>query len=475
MFAHWKKNRSERVRKSRSLTSLILCLCILLGFVFSACGSASSVPSSPAADPSAVPETPPSPLTDDPAVPDAGDPAPAEEPSGEKTEAPSPAEAETGGEQAEPETPVPEDAAPAERKARRVDFSVKVNNISTTAPTDDNPYSVQKFERSARMRLFLDEPVSSLYFIWNDFPGKFFITVDGTRYEYDGSRYLHQFVELPQASADILIAMPNRRTQLCDLYAFTEGAPPDWVQVWESLGEDETADMLLFPTHSDDEFLFFGGVIPLYAGEQGKKLQVVYMNIYMEDYVIRTHELLNGLWSAGCRIYPVINDQVDVLFDSVEEAAAYYGYDNFVSFQVEMIRRFKPKVIVEHDFDGEYGHPTHIFNAYCLADAVNMAGSAEYYPESAEQYGVWDTPKTYFHLYPENPIVLDFETPLAHFDGATAADIAARAYGYYYSQHPYYWGVFFSGPYDCHKWGLYRSTVGLDEAGGDMFENIPEN
>ena len=93
--------------------------------------------------------------------------------------------------------------------------------------------------------------------------------------------------------------------------------------------------------------------------------------------------------------------------------------------------------------------------------------------ESAAKYGVWDTPKTYFHLYKENAIVMNFETPLEHFDGATAADIASKAYGYYYSQHPYYWGVFFNGDYDCHKWGLYRSTVGIDE-NADMFDHIPE-
>ncbi len=449
----------------------MIVLSILLTMVLSACGAMSSDQVFPNTEPSspALPETA-GPISEEISHVEAS----ADEP--DDTSVVQSVE-DTGSAPPEEDDipPVQEVTEPAEKKARRVDFSVKVNNISTTAPTDDNPYSVQKFERSARMRLFLDEPVSSLYFIWNDFPGQFYITVDGTRYEYDGSQYLHQFVELPQASADILIAMPNRRTQLCDIYAFTEGTPPDWVQVWETLGEDETADMLLFPTHSDDEFLFFGGVIPLYAGEQGKKLQVVYMNIYMEDFVIRTHELLNGLWSAGCHIYPVINNQVDMMFDTVDEAAAFYGYDNFVSFQVEMIRRFKPKVIVEHDFDGEYGHPTHILNAYCLADAVNLAKSEENYPESAEKYGVWDTPKTYFHLYKENPIVLDFETPLEHFDGATAAEIATRAYGYYNSQHPYYWGVFFNGPYDCHKWGLYRSTVGLDEIGGDMFENISEN
>ena len=466
-----RREKSESKYSFSSVKAAVICLLLIMALMLPACAGIAPAQEQAAADTQSA-EAPASEPAPEEILPEeeAAIPEDNSEPDGAAlSEGDEPAEPDQTGAEAVPQ----EETAPVAKKARQVDFSVRVNNIFTTAPTDDNYYSVQKFERNARMRLFLDEPISSLYIVWNDFPGSFYITVDGVRTEYDGSTYLHQFITLPQPSSDVMLTMPNRKTQLSDIYAFTEGTPPDWVQVWETLDEGETVDMLLFPTHSDDEFLFFGGVIPLYAGEQGKTLQVVYMNLYMEDFVIRTHELLNGLWCAGCHIYPVINDQVDVFTESYEEAKEYYGYDRFVSFQVEMIRRFKPKVIVEHDFNGEYGHPTHILNAYCMADAVNMAPFEEYYPESAAKYGVWDTPKTYFHLYKENAIVMNFETPLEHFDGATAADIASKAYGYYYSQHPYYWGVFFNGDYDCHKWGLYRSTVGIDE-NADMFDHIPE-
>ena len=36
----------------------------------------------------------------------------------------------------------------------------------------------------------------------------------------------------------------------------------------------EDADMLLLPTHADDEHLWFGGTMPYYAGELGYKVQV---------------------------------------------------------------------------------------------------------------------------------------------------------------------------------------------------------
>ncbi|MBO6014684.1 MAG: PIG-L family deacetylase [Oscillospiraceae bacterium] len=370
-----------------------------------------------------------------------------------------------------PEAPVVPDVP---RKARRVDFSVLVNGIYTTAPTDDNIYSVQRFEGGARMVLYPDEDIAALYLVWNYLPEYFFLSIDGTRYRYEQPEYLHQYIVLPEVSSNVTLITPSRPSQLCDAYAFTEGTPPEWVQQWETLPDGEAADMLVFPTHSDDEFLFFGGLIPLYAGERGKTVQVVYMNQHAGDYILRTHELLNGLWTAGCHLYPVINPQDDVMPDSYLDAAAIYGYETFVAFQVEQIRRFRPQVIVEHDFNGEYGHPTHILNAYCMADAVMQAADPSSFPESAERYGAWDTPKTYFHLYWENEVVLDYDTPLERFDGATAAEIAERAYQCYWSQHEYYPYVYFDGPYDCHRFGLFRTTVGYDTECSDLFENITQ-
>ena len=398
----------------------------------------------------------------------------AEESLSEVQEEPVPSIIESPSPEAEPD-PVTVPAAPV--KARQVDFSVLVNGIHTTAPTDDNIYSVQRFEGGARMVLYPDEDIAALYLVWNYLPDYFTILIDGTRYRYEQPEYLHQYIVLPEVSSNVTLITPSRPSQLCDAYAFTEGIPPEWVQQWETLPEGETADMLVFPTHSDDEFLFFGGVIPIYAGERGLKVQVVYMNQHAGDFILRTHELLNGLWTAGCHLYPVINPQDDVMPDDYPDAVAIYGYETFVAFQVEQIRRFRPQVIVEHDFNGEYGHPTHILNAYCMADAVMRASDPASFPESAERYGVWDTPKTYFHLYPENEVILDYDIPLERFDGATAAQMAERAYQCYWSQHEYYPYVYFSGPYDSHRFGLFRTTVGYDTGMNDLFENItqPEN
>lgn len=359
--------------------------------------------------------------------------------------------------------------------ARQIDFYTLVEGIFTTAPTDGSYYSVQHFEADAKMELVTEDEIASLYLVWNSLPGSFDVSVDGTVYHFEGNTFLHQYIRLPEPGTHVTVVTPDWGTELCDIYAFSRGTPPDWVQRWRTLSEGEHADILLFPTHADDEYLFFGGIIPLYAGERGLNVQVVYMNRHVGYDWNRNHELLNGLWAAGTDICPVINPQDDAMLGSLNATADFYGYDNFTGFQVEQIRKFKPSVIVGHAFNGEYGHKTHIFNANCLADAVELAADSDSYTDSAEKYGVWDTPKFYVHLYKENSITLDYETPLESFGGLTAAEAAAQAYGYHYSQHIWYSGIYLRGAYDSHLFGLYRSVVGEDIAGGDIMENISGN
>ena len=103
----------------------------------------------------------------------------------------------------------------------------------------------------------------------------------------------------------------------------------------------DRAELLLFPTHSDDEFVFFGGLIPLYAAERGLRVQGVYMTSNYGSYSWhhRCHEKLDGLWHAGIRNYPVSNPVKDLPFKNRWIAAAYYGEDSFIQFQAEQIRQ----------------------------------------------------------------------------------------------------------------------------------------
>ena len=95
--------------------------------------------------------------------------------------------------------------------------------------------------------------------------------------------------------------------------------------------------------------IFFGGTIPYYAGELGLKVQVVYMtNHWGEPY--RPHEMLDALWGMGDTAYPVISEFPDIYSLSLDHAKTVYNYNDLVEFAVEIIRRFKPMVIISYNF-----------------------------------------------------------------------------------------------------------------------------
>ncbi len=50
----------------------------------------------------------------------------------------------------------------------------------------------------------------------------------------------------------------------------TPGIPPDTVQICQKPGEK--VDMILIAGHPDDELLWFGGLLPYYAGELKKSV-----------------------------------------------------------------------------------------------------------------------------------------------------------------------------------------------------------
>ena len=43
--------------------------------------------------------------------------------------------------------------------------------------------------------------------------------------------------------------------------------------MWQDL---DKAELMLLVAHPDDELLWFGGLLPTYAGQRGLKVQVVY-------------------------------------------------------------------------------------------------------------------------------------------------------------------------------------------------------
>lgn len=334
---------------------------------------------------------------------------------------------------------------------------------------DRNAATKIRLPEKGELRVECPSPVGSVYLVWDSVPAACALTAQTENFNLSAGGFLHAFIPFESTYGGFTLAWSGAEGTLCDVYLFGPGEAPAWVERWEA--PDAPADLLLLPTHADDELLFFGGTMPLYAARGDVRIQVAYM-VQHGGEPYRPHELLRGLWTVGVRRYPVIPPFPDIYSESLEHAKTVYDENAVTAYQVELLRRFRPLVVVGHDENGEYGHGGHRLNTDCLKKSLVLAADPDSLPESARRFGVWDTPKTYLHLYAQRPVVMNWDLPLERFGGASAFEVASRGYDCHVSQHAYF-SMDPAGPFDCRKFGLYRTTVGDDREKNDFFENIP--
>ena len=350
---------------------------------------------------------------------------------------------------------------------------------------------------NAFLRLTNPAGMGSLYLLFDRSSGEYTVTDNATGNSIVAGQadYLHQFIDLEAAfgylPTDVTLQFGENTVRLGEIYVFGGGKAPDFVQKWDA-PLDGGADILLFIAHGDDDQLFFAGLLPLYAGQLGVKVQVVYLTDHRTGMVeyIRLHEMLDGLWATGVTAYPVFGTFADFRWDNLEET--YLCYEPFgttqqdlLGFAVEQIRRFRPQVVVSHDINGEYGHGMHMVCADLMIKSLPLIGDASAFPASAAAYGTWEIQKLYLHLYEENAITIDYDQPLSKFGGLTAFQVSQQlGFPCHFSQQGIDLKDWFYGVnneitkasqltlYSPCQFGLYYSAVGEDIAKNDLLENI---
>lgn len=382
----------------------------------------------------------------------------------------------TEPEETEPTEPAPEVLGPnADGTARQLTDGVFVylEGENKSAFLIDGDHTTKlSFSGTQTLSVKAKNPFSNLYIQWDDAPGNYTLTYLGNKLQCGSEGFIHDYIQLPEAVTEVLITFESTKSKtLCDVELFTQGSLPKGVQDWKQ--PCDKADILVFPTHSDDDVYFFGPLIAYYAIERELTVQTAFMVEHAD--VTRRHERLNGLWEMGVRHYPILFDAPDRAIGTLSSGLRYYQDYDIYGWQIEQIRRFKPLVVVGHDLDGEYGNMGHKVNAHYLVQAVPDAADPAKHTASARKYGTWNTPKLYIHLYELNDWKFDVNTPMVNDpQGRSPIQVADVALDCHVTQGGIHSSVGqseYNVIWSSRPFGLYRTLVGYDTR-ADVMENI---
>lgn len=378
-------------------------------------------------------------------------------------------------------------AVSAEDVTKNSNIFINTNKANAKL-TDGNENSYITINKNVEIKINSVDDIYGIYIIYELKSETGTITYDNKNILIGENGFLHEYIDINKSFGNTkeLSLTYNNDVKIGEIYILGSGNLPNFVEIWEKPLDNNT-DLLLISTHSDDEQLFFLGLLPTYVA-RGANVQVAYF-VNHNDNPKRLHEQLHGLYTVGIRNYPVIGKIPDAYSETLNGAIknierANLTLDDAINFQVEIIRRFKPSVVVGHDELGEYSHGQHILNTHTLKIALDKTNDTTYDELSYNKYGLWNVPKTYIHLYKENQITMDYDTPLDYFNGKTAYEVSKEGYSKHLSQQWTWFTAWINGKnnqytkstdikkYSPNDFGLYRSLVGEDIIKKDMFENL---
>ena len=321
------------------------------------------------------------------------------------------------------------------------------------------------------------EDITGFYFKWDSPPP----TWNLYTYDADGKEILAdsggencgrtEFAEVPASMSEykkfkFVSTNPDIAFAISNISVYA-GAIPEFAPRWESLQGDRV-DLLVIAAHPDDESVFLAAPALTYMNE-GKTAVTGYMTWGTAE---RRFEAEEACWMLGEKYAPTLRAAHDMMTNSLESMERYWSLDKAVEYVVELIRKYKPSVVVSHDVGGEYGHGAHMETSLATQLAFAQASDPTKFPESAEKYGVWKPGKLYLHMYSENKITFDLNAPLKKYNGKTLLEVATAAFQRHSSQAAKGWTVESTGVCSMEYFGLFASNVGPDVNHDSMFENI---
>lgn len=355
-------------------------------------------------------------------------------------------------------------------------FSCHVKKADYSLMTDgDLRTHLDLKDKKGTLEIESDSPIFGLSLMLFDQTGKpqryELQAMDGAGDWYtvgEGGQYLAHWHSIPGGAQRLkLYPTGAERLRIDELRCYGEGDRPREAQDWHSL---DKCQLMLLSTHPDDEILWFGGLLPTYAGERGLDVQVAVM---VPTGGQRKLELLSAIWHCGVTAYPAFLGFVDNNGKTVQgQYERWRGKERVQRVVVRLIRQYRPEVLVTHSENGEYGHAAHKTTADAAKVCVALAADPRKFPQSAREQGTWQVKKLYLHEYAENAMECDWSVPLSAFGGKTGYQVAEEAFQYHASQVRRNWHFEVHGEHDNALFGLYFSAVGRDSGLGDMMENV---
>lgn len=183
------------------------------------------------------------------------------------------------------------------------------------------------------------------------------------------------------------------------------------------MAEQQQFTIMAVHAHPDDEVVFTGGTLVLYK-ERGVRTVLVTATNGEEGEIhdpdldpeearprlgeIRRVELQRAVDLLGISHFESLGyrDSGMAGAEANAHASNFHNADKeeATARLVELVRRYRPHVLITYDDNGAYGHPDHIAANIITKAAFDKAGDSAYKPELGEP---WQPQKFYFTHWPE--------------------------------------------------------------------------
>ena len=301
-----------------------------------------------------------------------------------------------------------------EKEAVSLAITVKNKAGSKQSKLRDNSNKTRvQYKKGEVLTVTSEKPMYGIYIRWGSTVSPYTLHYNAQTEKHGENGFLHDYVALKEPAKSVEIRI-EKDVYVSEIDAYSDGTLPADVQVWKPALKE--ADILVFSTHADDEILFFGGVLAQYGGQEKRKVQVAYMCEFWSTEPVREHEKLDGLWASGIRNYPVCMNFYDYYSKTLDKAKSQYDFKKLTKSVCEVVRRFKPLVIVTHDIKGEYGHGGHMILNAAVQEVIEHSMEADYQSDSAKKYGTWYGMRV--NIYCFNPL----QSPLVAIEIAHQGD-----------------------------------------------------